>query len=274
MSMLLVVLLLGLSACGSSSPAAGQDSQVPQETAADAQVTESLDQEEEVTAEETEETGAPEQAVQGSTEMESAVAENDVTAAAASEAESPAPKGNALAIYFSRVGNTDFPEGFDADSSASIRIDDNGLMGNAGQIAAWIAEEAGCETMEILTEETYPADYNETVDQAKQEQNEGFRPLLKADEKAVEDYETIYLVFPNWWGDLPMPVYSFLEAHNLAGKTVNVFVTHEGSRFSNTVGTIAELEPGADVREGLAIQGGSVSDSEQTVRQWVIDNKD
>ena len=274
MSMLLVVLLLGLSACGSSSPAAGQDSQVPQETAADAQVTESLDQEEEVTAEETEETGAPEQAVQGSTEMESAVAENDVTAAAASEAESPAPKGNALAIYFSRVGNTDFPEGFDADSSASIRIDDNGLMGNAGQIAAWIAEEAGCETMEILTEETYPADYNETVDQAKQEQNEGFRPLLKADEKAVEDYDTIYLVFPNWWGDLPMPVYSFLEAHNLAGKTVNVFVTHEGSRFSNTVGTIAELEPGSDVREGLAIQGGSVSDSEQTVRQWVIDNKD
>ena len=274
MSMLLVVLLLGLSACGSSSPAAGQDSQVPQETAADAQETESLDQVEEVTAEETEETGAPEQAVQGSTEMESAVAENDVTAAAASEAGFPAPKGNALAIYFSRVGNTDFPEGIDADSSASIRIDDNGLMGNAGQIAAWIAEEAGCETMEILTEETYPADYNETVDQAKQEQNEGFRPLLKADEKAVEDYDTIYLVFPNWWGDLPMPVYSFLEAHNLAGKTVNVFVTHEGSRFSNTVGTIAELEPGADVREGLAIQGGSVSDSEQTVRQWVIDNKD
>ncbi len=274
MSMLLVVLLLGLSACGSSSPAAGQDSQVPQETAADAQETESLDQEEEETAEETEETKEPEQAVQGSTEMESAVAENDATAAAASEAESPAPKGNALAIYFSRVGNTDFPEGIDADSSASIRIDDNGLMGNAGQIAAWIAEEAGCETMEILTEETYPADYNETVDQAKQEQNEGFRPLLKADEKAVEDYETIYLVFPNWWGDLPMPVYSFLEAHNLAGKTVNVFVTHEGSRFSNTVGTIAELEPGADVREGLAIQGGSVSDSEQTVRQWVIDNKD
>jgi flavodoxin len=274
MSMLLVVLLLGLSACGSSSPAAGQDSQVPQETAADAQETESLDQEEEVTAEETEETKEPEQAVQGSTEMESAVSENDATAAAASEAESPAPKGNALAIYFSRVGNTDFPEGIDADSSASIRIDDNGLLGNAGQIAAWIAEEAGCETMEILTEETYPADYNETVDQAKQEQNEGFRPLLKADEKAVEDYETIYLVFPNWWGDLPMPVYSFLEAHDLAGKTVNVFVTHEGSRFSNTVGTIAELEPGADVREGLAIQGGSVSDSEQTVRQWVIDNKD
>ena len=274
MSMLLVVLLLGLSACGSSSTAAGQDSQVPQETAADAQETESLEQEEEETAEETEETKEPEQAVQGSTEMESAVAENDATAAAASEAESPAPKGNALAVYFSRVGNTDFPEGIDADSSASIRIDENGLMGNAGQIAAWIAEEAGCETMEILTEETYPADYNETVDQAKQEQNEGFRPLLKADEKAVEDYETIYLVFPNWWGDLPMPVYSFLDSHDLTGKTVKVFVTHEGSSFSNTVGTIAELEPGAEVLEGLAVRGASVSDEEDNIKNWVTENQD
>ena len=274
MSMLLAGLLLGLSACGNKAAATGQDTPAPQETVEEAQETEAPEQEEEETAVETAETEEPEQAAQqGSTEQESAAADNDTTAAAASADEGGAPKSNALAIYFSRVGNTDFPEDIDADSSASIRIDENGLMGNAGQIAAWIAEEAGCETMEILTEDAYPADYNETVNQAKQEQNDGFRPLLKADEKAVEDYDTIFLVFPNWWGDLPMPVYSFLEAHDLTGKTVNVFVTHEGSRFSNTVGTIAELEPGAEVREGLAIQGGSVSDEEQNIRQWVIDNQ-
>ena len=181
--------------------------------------------------------------------------------------------GKAISVYFSRVGNTDFQETVDADSSASIRIDENGPMGNAGQIAAWIADASGAETMEILTEETYPADYNETVSQAKQEQSVGFRPLLKADEKAVEEYSTIYLVFPNWWGDLPMPVYSFLDAHDLTGKTVNVFVTHEGSGFSNTVGTIEELEPGAEVRQGLAVQGGSVTDEEQNIRQWVNDNQ-
>ena len=146
-------------------------------------------------------------------------------------------------------------------------------MGNAGQIAAWIAEEAGCETMEILTEDAYPVNYDETVNQAKQEQNEGFRPMLKADEKAVEDYDTIYLVFPNWWGDLPMPVFSFLDSHDLSGKTVNVFVTHEGSRFSGTVETSRELEPGAEVLEGLAVQGANVTDEEQNIRQWVIDHK-
>lgn len=263
MSIVLVGLLLGLPACGSKDAAAGQDTPVPQQAVEEAQ--EAGTAEEEKTEEATVSQEA-EQAVQDSTEQESAV---DNVAAA----EESAPKSNALAVYFSRVGNTDFPEDIDADSSASIRIDDNGLMGNAGQIAAWIADEAGCETMEILTENVYPADYNETVNQAKQEQNEGFRPALKAEGKTVEDYDTIYLVFPNWWGDLPMPVYSFLDAHDLTGKTVNVFVTHEGSRFSNTVGTIAELEPGAEVREGLEVQGGSVSDSEQTIRQWVIDNQ-
>ena len=272
MSILLAGLLLGLSACGNKAATSGQDTPAPRENAADAQETESQEQEEE-TVEETADSSEAEQAELESTAAESAAAENDTTAAEVSEEESAASQSNTLAVYFSRVGNTDFPEDIDADSSASIRIDGDGLMGNAGQIAAWIAEEAGCETMEILTEEAYPADYNETVNQAKQEQNDGFRPLLKADEKAVEDYDTIYLVFPNWWGDLPMPVYSFLDAHDLTGKTVNVFVTHEGSGFSNTVGTIEELEPGAEVRQGLAVQGGSVTDEEQNIRQWVNDNR-
>ena len=274
MGVVLVSLLLGLTACGNSSAASGQDSATPQETVAEAPEAEAPDEGEKT--EETEETTdspAPEETAQASTEQESAVADNDATAAAASEDGGSARQSDTLVVYFSRVGNTAFQETVDADSSASIRIDENGPMGNAGQIAAWIADASGGETMEILTEETYPADYNETVSQAKQEQSVGFRPLLKADEKAVEEYSTIYLVFPNWWGDLPMPVYSFLDAHDLTGKTVNVFVTHEGSGFSNTVGTIEELEPGAEVRQGLAVQGGSVTDEEQNIRQWVNDNR-
>ena len=282
MSILLVSLLLGLCACGNGNGAAagGQDSPAPQEAVAETQETETVEKEEG--------TIENEEPAQGNTEQESAVAGTEaaaVTQAAAGDtaaaadttsaeaAESSAPGSNALAVYFSRVGNTDFPADVDADSSASIRVDENGLMGNAGQIAAWIAEEAGCETMEILTEDAYPVNYDETVNQAKQEQNEGFRPMLKADEKAVEDYDTIYLVFPNWWGDLPMPVFSFLESHDLSGKTVNVFVTHEGSGFSGTIGTIRELKPDAEVLEGLAVQGANVTDEEQNIRQWVIDHQ-
>ena len=267
MCMLLAVLLLGLSACGNKPAVGGQDSPAPQETTADAP---------EAAEEETNEEAA--ETAQAGTGQESAAeaAPADMTAADAADAaaaEESAPGSNTLVIYFSRVGNTDFPADVDADSSASIRVDENGLMGNAGQMAAWIAEEAGCETMEIQTEDSYPVSYEETVDQAKQEQSEAVRPALKADEKTVEDYDNIYLVFPNWWGDLPMPVFSFLDSHDLSGKTVNVFVTHEGSRFSGTVETIRELEPGAEVLEGLAVQGANVTDEEQNIRQWVIDHQ-
>ena len=109
MSMLLAGLLLGLSACGNSAATNGQDSPAPQEAVTEAQETETPEQEEEETAVETAETEEPEQAAQqGSTEQESAAADNDTTAAAASADEGGAPKSNALAIYFSRVGNTDF----------------------------------------------------------------------------------------------------------------------------------------------------------------------
>ena len=288
MSILLAGLLLGLSACGNNTAASGQDTPAPSETVAETQETETVEQEEE-----TVENEEPDQAVQADAEQDDTVENNDAAAddtadtaandaaadtsaaeaADASEAETSAP-GGALVVYFSRVGNTEFPQDIDADSSASIRTDENGLIGNAGQIAAWIAEQAGCETMEIQTQEAYPASYNETVDLAKQEQNEAFRPQLEPDEKSVEDYDTIYLVFPNWWGDLPMPVYSFLDSHDLTGKTVKVFVTHEGSSFSNTVGTIAELEPEAEVLEGLAVRGANVSDEEDNIKNWVTENQD
>ena len=270
MCMLLAVLLLGLSACGNKPAVGGQDSPAPQETTADAP--EAAEEETNDEAPETAQAGTGQESAAEAAPADMTAADAAATEAAAAAEESN-PKSNTLVVYFSRVGNTDFPADVDADSSASIRVDENGLMGNAGQMAAWIAEEAGCETMEIQTEDSYPVSYEETVDQAKQEQSEAVRPALKADEKTVEDYDNIYLVFPNWWGDLPMPVYSFLDAHDLAGKTVNVFVTHEGSRFSNTVGTLQGLEPDARDQEGLAVQGGSVSDEEQNIRQWVKDHQ-
>ena len=230
--------------------------------------------EEETAGTETENAGQ-EDAAQTDEQTGQAAAPDASEAAAATAdpaAEETAQAGGAMAVYFSRVGNTVFPENVDADSSASIRLDQDTLKGNAQLIAEWIAQEKGIETMEIVSEDPYPADYNETVDQAKQEQNDTYHPTLKADEKAVDACDTIYLAFPNWWGDLPMPVYSFFETHDFSGKTIYVFVTHEGSGFSRTLDTIKELAPGADVREGLSVQGGSVTDQEQNIRQWAAEN--
>ena len=177
--------------------------------------------------------------------------------------------GGKIVVYFSRVGNSDFPADTDAVSSASLMMDGGTLKGNAQKMAEWIADEAGCSTFEIQAQDYYPADYDETVDQAKSEQGQNFRPALKTELKNLDSYDTIYLVFPNWWADLPMPVYTFFDTYDLSGKKINVFITHEGSGFSRTVSTIEGLEPDAEVTEALAVRGGSVPDSEVQIREWV-----
>lgn len=223
--------------------------------------------------------GKTSQAAQTQTEeKEEAGGQTDQTAASEQGQNAETQQGQAgadggkIVVYFSRVGNSDFPADTDAVSSASLLIDDGTLKGNAQMMAEWIADEAGCSTFEIQSQDLYPVDYNDTVDQAKTEQGQNFRPALKAELENIDTYDTIYLVFPNWWADLPMPVYSFLEQVDLSGKKINVFITHEGSGFSRTVGTVEELEPGAEVTEALAVRGGSVPDSEAKIREWVNAN--
>jgi len=177
--------------------------------------------------------------------------------------------GKAISVYFSRVGNTEFPDDVDAISSATLNRKNGELKGNAQLIAEWAADEAGCETFEIVTEESYPSDYDQTVDFAKEEQTQNKRPALKNALKNVENYNTVYLTFPNWWADMPMAVYSFFDSYDFSGKTINVFITHEGSGFSRTIDTIRELEPNAVVTEAVAVRGGNVSNEENTIREWV-----
>lgn len=177
--------------------------------------------------------------------------------------------GKAISVYFSRVGNTQFPDDVDAISSATLNRKNGELKGNAQLIADWAADEAGCETFEIVTEESYPSDYDQTVDFAKEEQTQNKRPALKNALKNVENYSTVYLTFPNWWADMPMAVYSFFDAYDFSGKTINVFITHEGSGFSRTIDTIRELEPNALVTEAVAVHGGNASNEENTIREWV-----
>ena len=179
------------------------------------------------------------------------------------------PINKSAAVYFSRVGNTDFPSDIDAVTSASLNRIDGELKGNAQLMAEWIADEADCEVFEIVSEESYPVDYNATVDQAKQEQADNKRPKLKYGFENIDDYDTIWLAFPNWWADLPMPVYSFFEEYDLSGKNIYVFITHEGSGYSSTVKTIRELEPDANVVEARSVKGGSVSDEENSIREYV-----
>lgn len=140
--------------------------------------------------------------------------------------------------------------------------------GNTQVVAEMIAEETGGTLFHIETVTPYPADYNECIDLAKKEMNSGARPAILGDAD-VEAYDIIYLGYPNWWGEVPMAVYTFIEKHSWHGKTVVPFCTHEGSGLGSTVGRLKTECQGATFLPGLAIQGTVAQNNRNQIRQNV-----
>ena len=175
---------------------------------------------------------------------------------------------NILIAYFSVPEDID-TEGIDADAGASIVVKEDQVMGNLEYMAEVIGDVTGGTLFRIETEEEYPLEHEALVDQAAVEQDENARPELEAHIEDLDQYDTIFLGYPNWWGGMPMPVYTFLEEYDFAGKTIIPFTAHGGSGFSNTVSEIEELQPDAEVSEnGLSISRNEVADAEQEIRSW------
>ena len=141
--------------------------------------------------------------------------------------------------------------------------------GNTQIIAEMIAERTGAELFEIRTARPYPKEYKATTDLAKKEQREKARPAL-AEDKDLSGYDTIFLGYPNWWGDMPMAVYTFIEAHDWSEKTVIPFCTHEGSGLSGTENTLKRKLTGAKVLKGLAVHGSTAQNSRDTAQKSVM----
>ncbi|MBR4750104.1 MAG: NAD(P)H-dependent oxidoreductase [Abditibacteriota bacterium] len=146
--------------------------------------------------------------------------------------------------------------------------------GNSDKLAHWIAEETGGDLIRVLTREEYPKGYEETAERAKKEQDKGIRPeiTVKLTPEELKKYDTVFIGFPVWWYDLPMPMWTFLENNDLQGKTLIPFFSHEGS--SNGAGslkTIEKLAKGAKVKSGdaLSVRGGEVPGAEKETREWV-----
>ena len=179
------------------------------------------------------------------------------------------PDTNLLVAYFSYAENAELPDGVDASSTASIQVWNDEITGNTGVVAAMIADATGADLFSIETVEKYPDTYDETVDQGQEERNVGARPELATHVENLDSYEVIFLGFPNWWGDMPMAVYSFLDEVDLSGKTIVPFVTSGGSGFSDTISTIESMESGASVQEGLSVSGSSAAGAQDQVTEWL-----
>lgn len=177
----------------------------------------------------------------------------------------PAPAGKTLVVYFS-VPETD---GADASSGASRTLSGGRMMGNTQYVASVIGEAAVGDLFEIRTVRTYPGSHKALIDAAKEEIDSGARPALAARIENLEDYDVVFVGFPNWWYDMPMPLYTFFDEYDFSGKTIVPFCTHGGSRFSGAIATIRELEPEATVLDGYAVARDRVPGSKDGVLKWL-----
>ena len=285
MSLLLAaVLALSLAGCSeeqsepeqTSAQTEQQQTEETEETqqASETEPTEETEQPEEQPAEEpaadeeqsTEESTETEQPAEQSTETET---EQSTEGTAEAESSEAGAQSSLLVAYFSYAENAALPDDVDASASASIQPWNGALTGNTGVVADMIAQATGADLFSIRTVEQYPDTYDATLDQGQQEQSDGARPELATHLENLDSYDTIFLGFPNWWGDMPMAVYTFLDEVDLSGKTVIPFVTSGGSGFSNTISTIQQMEPQATVQEGLSIGASSATGAQQQVESWL-----
>lgn len=190
--LLMSAMIISMAACGSENNDAvsGQNSQSssigdPSDSSSENESMEDVDSQNENNA-----------AADGEAQEENQPEENSTEGSA--EADVSTPGSHILVAYFSRVGNTDWEDGVDAVSSASLNVRDGEFFGNAQLLAQMAQQATGGDLFLIQTEKTYPSDYRETTDVAAAEQEENACPALSSHVKNMEQYDTIVLIYPNW----------------------------------------------------------------------------
>lgn len=172
-----------------------------------------------------------------------------------------AHKGKILIAYFSRTG-----ENYGVG---------NITKGNTEIVAECIQQNIGGELFHVEPAAAYPNTYDDCVALAKKEKNANARPQLAKTLESIQDYDVIFLGFPNWWSDMPMPMYTFVEQFDFTGKIIVPFCTHEGSGLGSIPQKIAQTCKGANVLRGLAVRGSAAQNSQkqvqETVNKWLAD---
>ncbi len=143
--------------------------------------------------------------------------------------------------------------------------------GNTAKLAKVIAEQTGAELFEIVPVVDYPHSYDECLEVATAEHREDARPEYVGDVENWEQYDTIFIGYPIWWGEIPNIVYTFMENHDFAGKTVIPFNTHEGSGQSHSQRDIERTLPDASVLKGLAVRGATAQNDADATAKAVSD---
>lgn len=163
-----------------------------------------------------------------------------------------------LIVYFSRTG-----QNYVNGAIKTLKV------GNTEIVAKMLQSKTGADIFKINPLVNYSDDYNECIEQAKDDQKRNARPELTKYPESIEQYDTVYLGYPNYWRTMPMCVFTFLEHFDFRGKTIRPFCTHEGSGMGSSVKDIKNLCPDAKVDTGLAIHGAAADRAESEIIKWL-----
>ena len=279
--LLALAMLFSLTACGGTT--SNQESPAPSESS---QMTETSSPEpsddlaaEEPVAESPEETPEQTQPSEGNQSEPSQPSDEllEQPQPSSEEQQDPAqpPAGdndgnsNILIAYFTWADNTvvENPSSVDVDATTSASVL---APGNAAKLASWIQQEVGGDLHSIVVEEPYSSDYDECLDRAADEKAENARPALASHVDNMEDYDIVFLGFPNWWYTLPMPVLTFVEEYDWSGKTVVPFVTHGTGGLSGTIRDLtAALPEDVTILDPIGVYRPEVDASQSAVQAWI-----
>ena len=163
-----------------------------------------------------------------------------------------------LVVFYSRAGENYFGGAYRYVAG-----------GNTEKAAKMIAEKTGAALFKIEQKIPYAKDYETCLTQTKKDKQANARPELSSVPESLDAYDEIYLGYPNYWGTMPMAVYTFLETFDWTGKVIHPFCTHEGSGLSGTERDIAKAAKGANVAKGLAIRGSDVDGANKIIERWI-----
>lgn len=181
-----------------------------------------------------------------------------------------AAEGSGILIaYFTWADNTvvEDPNAVDVDATTSASVL---IPGNTAIMAQFIQQQVGGDLFSIRVTELYSSDYDECLDRAADEKAENTRPELAETVDNIADYDIVFLGFPNWWYTCPMAIFSFVEQHDLSGKTVIPFVAHGTGGLSSTIRDLtAALPEDAAVLEPVGIYRDDMPQAQDTISAWL-----
>lgn len=174
-----------------------------------------------------------------------------------------------LIAYFTWADNTvvEDPSAVDVDATTSASVL---APGNAAKIAGWIQQEVGGDLFSIVVTEPYSSDYDECLNRAADEKADNARPALVNHVDNMEDYDTVFIGFPNWWYTLPMAVLSFVDEYDFSGKTIVPFCTHGTGGLSSTIRDLtAALPDDVTILDPIGVYRPDVDSSRPAVQEWI-----